>query len=218
MNVGILGTVPYLFIEMAAKQTGTFDPKHIMPIISENLSKEQCAEIEPFLSWLHANKRTIGHRNYETVYAEYQASFIPCRFCKSSGLTGGKNFLTGEPAKCPKCHGAGKYLPLSPNARRCKGVWANEPCPLENEAMENDDYCAECYSTGEDLMHEQAAEERAEEREFFEPDDPEEPTWLPHWHGNRDSDEPFDDEPPEPDTWLEESDMDSLIGPPSEDF
>lgn len=192
MKVGKLGSVPYLFIEIAVKQTGTFDPEKVMPVIEQNLTPEAYDEIKAFLSWLHTNGRTIGHGNYEAVYAEY---------------------------KTAETEIIGQFVDHLRTPKKCKGIFVGQSCPNNADAVDGRDYCAECWNAGEDLCREAEATELADEGKFFD-EEPEEMDegYLPHWHGNRDSDEPFNDEPPEPDTWLQEPDSDSLIGPPNEDF
>lgn len=49
---------------------------------------------------------------------------------------------------------------------KCKGIWLNEACPDNAEAMDGREYCGACWNIGEDLMREQEAENDAAAEDF----------------------------------------------------
>jgi hypothetical protein len=48
---------------------------------------------------------------------------------------------------------------------KCKGIWSNEPCPDNAEAMPGREYCGACWNVGEDMMRE-AELDKDEAREY----------------------------------------------------
>lgn len=58
-------------ILMATKQAGTYDPNQALTYIEEQLTMHECKLTDAFLKWVHENKKTFGHGNIKTVWAEF---------------------------------------------------------------------------------------------------------------------------------------------------
>ena len=69
-----LGTTNYHLISRGVNITGTFDPEECFYVFEESLLVCDAQEVYNFLKWVHENKKTFGHGNYEKVFAEYKKS------------------------------------------------------------------------------------------------------------------------------------------------
>jgi hypothetical protein len=69
-----LGDRNWTLISMGVKTFGTFNPHEIMFMFEEELYMDEAQEIEDFLRWVHESGRTLGHGNYEEVFAEWKGS------------------------------------------------------------------------------------------------------------------------------------------------
>lgn len=67
-----LGDRNYVLIERGAKMFGTLEPDRILPAFEESLYIDEAEEVVAFLQWCHNNGRTIGHGNYEQVFADFK--------------------------------------------------------------------------------------------------------------------------------------------------
>jgi hypothetical protein len=67
-----LGVRNYTLIVQGVKTFGTYDPKKILCVFEEQLYVDEAEEVIAFLQWVHDNKMTFGHGNYEEVFAEFK--------------------------------------------------------------------------------------------------------------------------------------------------
>lgn len=72
-----LGRRNYDLISEGVKTFGTYDPDKILVAFEESLYIHEIEEIVSFLKWVHENKKTFGHGNYEVVFAEFKAAQEP---------------------------------------------------------------------------------------------------------------------------------------------
>ena len=69
-----LGDRNYTLISEGAKTFGTWNPSEILCVFEEQLYVDEAEEIIDFLQWMHDNDKTLGHGNYEEVFAEFKKS------------------------------------------------------------------------------------------------------------------------------------------------